>query len=157
MLSADIEKNIAGLRNQNKEVRAISMENLAGLGRSVVPALLSLLDDDNWVIRYRASEALGIIQDESTIESLIRMTTDNKDHVRYMAVKALAGMQDLRVGPVLIRMLSDDHSYTRKIAAKGLANAGKPDAIEHLEKALDCESDPMVRLSFEDALNRLKK
>ena len=157
MSSDEIELYLSGLHNPEKDVRAKSMEQLVKLGIKAVPQLLDLLTDDDWVIRYRAAEALGGIRDTATIDSLTRLTADQKDHVRYMATKALGQMQDQRVVPTLIRMLSDDHSYTRKIAAGGLGTAGDPVALISLQKAIECESDPDVREHLLNAVEAIKK
>lgn len=117
----EIEPILSDLRNLDKNVRAEATDRLIKSGTKAVPYLLPLLDDDDWIIRYRSLEALSGIRDTGTIEAIIKKTDDPKDHVRYMAAKALGFMDDERVIDVLARMLSDDHSYTRKIAAEGLA------------------------------------
>lgn len=151
-----LESALSDLRNLDKDVRAVATCNLIGIGSSALPALMKLLSDDEWVIRYRAAEALGGIRDTRTIGALILLTTDQKDHVRYMATKALSQMQDPRMVPVLIRMLCDDHIYTRKIAAMGLAAAGDSAAFIPLQKAMGCEPDPDVRTILQKAFSQMK-
>ena len=157
MSHEEIELYLAGLRNPDKEVRANSVEQLVKSGSEAVPHVLNLLTDDNWIIRYRAAEALGGIRDVDTVDSLIQLTTDEKDHVRYMATKSLGYFHDPRIHPVLIMMLSDDHSYTRRIAAAGLVAEGDSTAYIPLQKALDGESDPDTRASLLDAIRQIKK
>lgn len=153
----EIESMLSDLRNSDKNIRAEATKRLIQSGTDAVPFLTPLLDDEDWVIRYRALEALYGIRDVNTIDDVIRKTTDPKDHVRYMATKALGNMEDLRVVPVLARMLSDDHSYTRKIAAGGLARSGDASVLVLLQKALATETDPEVCACFEDALFQMKK
>lgn len=154
MANSEIEQYLLGLHDPDKKVRTQNMVNLIHSGVSAIPGLLSLIDDESWVIRYRVAEALGGIRDKGTTDSLIHLTFDEKDHVRYMATKSLGMFQESRLTPVLIRMLSDDHSYTRKIAANGLANTGDSSAVEALEKRLKNESDPDVRAALQNALVR---
>ena len=157
MVSDNIGIYLSGLRSAEKEVRALSMENLVKTGTSAVSDLQTLLEDDNWVIRYRAAEALGGIGDIGSIDPLIRLTSDPKDHVRYMATKSLGRMQDPRVVPVLTRMLSDDHSYTRRIAADGLSMSGDNTIVDSLQEAMKHESDPDVLASLSAAIKKLEK
>jgi len=151
-----LESAFSDLRSLDKDVRAVATCTLVGIGTPAIPALMKLLNDDEWVIRYRAAEALGGIRDTGTIDALILLTADQKDHVRYMATKALSQMQDSRVVPVLIRMLCDDHIYTRKIAAMGLLAAGDSTAYLSLQKAMECEPDPDVRTILQKAFSQTK-
>ncbi|KAF5091844.1 HEAT repeat [anaerobic digester metagenome] len=153
----NIESLLSLLHSPDKQIRADAVSGLIALGNEAVPYLLPLLEDEDWVIRYRALEALSGIRDTESIDSVIRTTADPKDHVRYMATKALGAMLDPRVVPVLIRMLSDDHSYTRKIAAGGLVRSGNVTVLPSLQKALESETDSEVRAFFEDALHQLQK
>jgi HEAT repeat protein len=157
MSDCDISACILSLRDNDKNVRAYNTQKLAEMGQEAVPYLLPLLSDPDWVIRYRASEALGLIQDPETIDPLIDLTTDEKDHVRYMAAKSLGWMEDPRVVPVLIRLLSDSHSYTRKIAASGLSKKRDLRALTPLKKAYESESDTLARENLNDAICRLEK
>ena len=153
----DIESILDDLRNSDKNVRAKATDQLIKTGTRAVPYLLPLLDDEDWVIRYRSLEALSGIRDTGTIDAIIKKTDDPKDHVRYMAAKALCAMNDERVINVLAKMLSDDHSYTRKIAAGGIAVSGDSSSETLLQNALIKETEPDVRACLEDALCRIKK
>ena len=93
----EIEPILSDLRNLDKNVRAEATDRLIKSGTKAVPYLLPLLDDDDWIIRYRSLEALSGIRDTGTIEAIIKKTDDPKDHVRYMAAKALGFMDDERV------------------------------------------------------------
>ena len=157
MIAGDIERYLSGLRDPVKEVRARSVENLVRLGEASIPPLLILLSDDDWKVRYRAAEALGMMHDPRALDPLIGLTNDEKDHVRYMATKSLSQIHGPRISPVLIRMLSDDHSYTRKAAAGGLARAAGPGVLESLQQALERESDPDVRSVMMNSVALIKK
>lgn len=156
MCSCTLESALMDLHSPKKEVRARACATLITIGTDAVPALLGLLHDKDWVIRYRAAEALGGIGDTAAVEPLIECTTDEKDHVRYMAAKSLSRMQDPRIIPVLVRMLSDDHSYTRRIAAEGLGRSGRADVLPHLEHALLHETDPDVKQAIVRVLSANK-
>jgi HEAT repeat protein len=152
MIDPHISAYINGLHDPDKRIRKINMETLAGYGKRAVPDLLLLLHDPDWIIRYRAAEALGLIQDPNTIENLLDLT-----NVRYMAAKSLGRMKDPRITPVLIDLLNDSHPYTRKIAAKGLAEINDIRAIDPLKEALKSESDTVIRDFFIETISTLKK
>jgi len=157
MSDNDISSCISSLWDKDKNVRALNMQKIADKGKTAVPSLLPLLSDPDWVIRYRASEALGLIKDPETISPLIDLTRDEKDHVRYMAAKSLGGMEDPRVVPVLIGLLSDSHSYTRKIAASGLIGKQDERALLPLKLAFESESDASTREILHDAICSIEK
>lgn len=153
----DIETYLIGLRSDSKEERAKFMKALVEAGSSAVPKLMYLLNDPDWVVRYRAAEALGGIGDTAAVDALIISTCDTKDHVRYMATKSLGSFSDTRIHPVLVRMLSDDHCYTRRMAASGLGLSGDISAVPALLEAIGTESDTDTRQAMESALADLKK
>jgi len=153
----DIESYITGLRSDSKEEREESMKVLVETGSSALPELMHLLTDPDWIVRYRAAEALGGIGDKDAVDALIITTCDVKDHVRYMATKSLGTFRDTRIHPALVRMLSDDHCYTRRIAASGLIFAGDSSTIPALSEAIGKELDIETKLALESALTDLKK
>lgn len=108
------------LRSPDKEKRAAAMRHLAGSGYNAVPSLRHLLHDTDWKVRYRAAEALGMIQAPDTVDDLIRATGDEKDHVRYMAAKALNTFGTYDAIPVLLKLTSDENEYVRKMATAAL-------------------------------------
>jgi len=147
MQTPDLNGALTDLRSADKHVRARAVACLIQVGTSAIPPLLELLNDSDWVIRYRAAEALGGIGDIRTIDHLIARTMDENDHVRYMATKSLAKMQDPRIVPVLMKMLTDEHTYTRRIAAEGLRALGSENATLTLQEPREEQSDPDVQKS----------
>lgn len=111
---------IEELRSSQKEKRAAAMQQLAGDGYGSIQSLCSLLHDTDWKVRYRAAEALFMIQAQDTALDLIRATEDPKDHVRYMAAKALSAIGIPAAIPALSRLTSDENEYVRKIALSAL-------------------------------------
>jgi len=109
-----------GLRSPDKEKRAAAMEHLAGFGHEAVPILLPLLHDPDWKVRYRAAEALCMIQAPDTVGDLIRATADEKDHVRYMAAKGLREFGTPDAVPALSCLLSDENEYVKRMATAAL-------------------------------------
>jgi HEAT repeat protein len=119
-----ISEWIEALSDPDKEQRADATAALVAYGEKSLPALLNVLTDTDWKVRYRAAEALGQIgsmQDVDIVPSLITLTDDEKDHVRYMAAKGLVQIRDPRARDAFQKLMHDDHPYTSSMAEKGLA------------------------------------
>ncbi len=144
-------------RQPDKQKRAEATGTIACHGEAVVPDLIFLLDDEDWIIRYRAAETLGRIRSPVAVPDLLKTTSDPKDHVRYMAAKALGLIGDIRAGPAFLRLLTDDHPYSRGIAAEGIAGVGYIPALSSLQEACSREADAGIRRRMQDALVLLEK
>jgi HEAT repeat protein len=118
------------LHDPEKEVRAAAAAGLASAGRPAIGALLEALADDNWVVRYRAAEALGFIRDERSVAALIRALEDRRDHVRYMAAKGLGRLGDRPAGGALSAALADGNEFVRRAAGEALAALGEKTAAD---------------------------
>lgn len=136
---------ISGLRNPKKEFRAECITQIIQYKGEAVPVLIPLLHDTDWRVRYRAAEALGLIDDTKSVPSLIETCSDEKDHVRYMAAKSLGLLRTSAAVSVLISLLTDNHPYTRGIAAEGLAAIGDIIGKSKIQSALQRESDPAIK------------
>lgn len=136
---------VAGLRNPDKSFRAECIPRIVSFGDSAVEILIPLLQDNDWKVRYRAAEALGMIPGTHAVPFLIQACRDEKDHVRYMAAKSLGLLQASDAGSTLIKLLNDDHPYTRGIAVQGLAMIRIPGAQKAIETAITTEQDQDVR------------
>lgn len=145
--------NVELLRNPSKDTRKRAAENLARLGSKSVLSLIPLLDDKDWIVRYRAAEALGMIADERSISPLLAGLRDEKDHVRYMSAKSLGEFGIPEIGIALIPLLKDENDYVRRITALSIKKSGSPTAIEEIRKALSREKDPAVADKFREILS----
>jgi len=144
--------NVELLRSPEKDTRKRATENLARLGSKSVLSLIPLLDDKDWIVRYRAAEALGMIRDERSVSPLLVCLKDEKDHVRYMSAKSLGEFKIPEIGIALIPLLKDENDYVRKTAAHSIKKSGSPTAIEEIRKALSHEEDPVVAERFREIL-----
>lgn len=111
-----VEIFIGALRDPEKEVRNQATRALVEIGEPVSERLFSLLDDPDWKVRYRAAEALGIMNEKRAVIPLTRLLSDEKDHVRYMAVKSLGQIGDKEATIHLGRLLKDTNPWVRAIA-----------------------------------------
>src|SRR5947209_7255909 len=112
---ATVEPLIAGLKDENFQVRLHSVQALGGItsdyptGRSwlrdsrPVPHLIALLKDKDRAVREDAAIALGMIGDPSAVPALVEAMQDGA--VRVRAIMALGMIADRRSVEPLIRVL----------------------------------------------------
>src|SRR6184192_669104 len=112
---ATVDPLIAGLKDENFQVRLHSVQALGGItsdyptGRSwlrdsrPVPGLIALLQDKDRAVREDAAIALGMIGDPSAVPALIDAMQDGS--VRVRAIMALGMIGDTRAVEPLIRTL----------------------------------------------------
>ncbi|RXE55116.1 hypothetical protein ABH15_12870 [Methanoculleus taiwanensis] len=143
---------VAGLRDPEKGVRAQAVRSLVAIGAPSMEALSPALRDEDWRVRYRALEALGLIADPAGFDPLVAALGDEKDHVRYMAAKGLGKLRDLRAVPFLIALQSDENEYVRRSVAVSLGAIGGEQAARALSGALDMEPCEGVRDAIAAAL-----
>jgi len=97
----------------------VSME-LISFGRPSVPELLDALEDDLWVVREAAAQALGIIGDLRALEPLLHKAKHDRDRgVRESCIKALGEFGDTRSVDVLVEAVND--RTTRLAATEALS------------------------------------
>ena len=146
---------VAGLKDRDKGVREQSARALAEIGDQASAALMDLIRDKEWRVRYRAAEAFGLMAASPGTPVLIKVLHDEKDHVRYMAAKSLGLIGDPASLEPLIERLSDDNEFVRRIAAVSLAKIGLPRARSAITMAMEKERDPEVREAMSLALARV--
>ncbi|HDR73101.1 MAG TPA: HEAT repeat domain-containing protein [Methanoculleus sp.] len=150
--AAHIEGLVDALHDPDKQVRACAVEGLVGIGARGVPALIAALNDEQWVVRYRAAEALGRIGDEAGLSSLEHALGDEKDHVRYMAAKGLERYARPSSVDVLASCLEDENEYVRTRAVRTLGAIGGARVYALLRARLTKEQHPEVRKAIARAL-----
>ncbi len=141
----NLQTLLARLSAPDKEVRAGAMRGLVTIGGPAVPACISLLHDDDWRVRYRVAEALGLIGDDRAHAPFIAALNDRKDHVRYMAAKGLGLIGDPRAVGYLKGAQRDENEFVRRSAATSLGKIGGAEAITALRGALEDETIGGVR------------
>ena len=108
------------LRDPEKAVRAQATMALVAIGRPALDPLILLLDDQDWKVRYRAAEALGLLKEQGAVGPLTKRLSDEKDHVRYMAAKSLGMLKDPTAIEPLQRCMADENPYVRRMAGESL-------------------------------------
>ena len=141
------------VRNSDKNTRARAMEALAAASPASLSLLISLLEDEDWVVRYRAAEGLGLAGDAGAVESLRAHLTDSKDHVRYMAVKSLGLLDgEVAAGEIAGRLCEDENPYVRRMAVRTLALMEGNGAADLFRRVRRTEQDATVIAALDEAL-----
>ncbi len=151
---------IAGLKDENKQVRWRAASALAEIGAeasSAVPALIVTLQDEDEYIRRIAAYALGKIGLEASaaVPKLIDGLQDEDRNLRMVAAYALGkiGAEASSAVPALIVALQDANAEVRLNAATALGRIGADakTAVPALIAALQ-DKDKYVRQAAADAL-----
>ena len=120
------QKRIAALIGQlgDKEpfVRDSVVTTLAEIGPPAVTLLINAMEDEDWVIRQGASQALGRIGDPQAVGSLIIALADKNQWIRQYAAEALGLIGDTQAVEPLVEALEDDNPNVREAAAKALVS-----------------------------------
>ncbi len=119
-----IDTCIQAMRDPEKAVRGQAARALADIGEPAAGRLITLLNDPDWKVRYRAAEALGMTEDKRAVNPLIGLLSDEKDHVRYMAVKSLLIIGDTTAREPIITCQQDENPYVRKMAENAVSTLG---------------------------------
>jgi HEAT repeat protein len=112
---------------------------LIKFGNSAIEPLIALLNDNNYFVRIRAIQALGMIRHARAVEPLIATLKDNKRDVRENAAEALGKIGDARAVDPLVALLKDNEQDVRSSAAYALGNIGGQRAVQELVSALMSE------------------
>jgi HEAT repeat protein len=151
---------------ENQQLLCVTIEALAKFkDERVFMPLLSLLSDEDYLVREAAVVSLGRIGDKRAVEPLITVLETDKEtrtipdgsydvyEVREAAAIALGEIGDPRAIQPLIRAFSLYYELRAK-AVKALASIGTP-AVEPLRSTLK-DSDWKMREGAVDALGELR-
>jgi HEAT repeat protein len=133
----NVQQNAAkALREYTKALRGVA-------DTSVGRRLSEMLDDDNWVVRWAAAEALAWLGEKTAVKALLRLMEDSHWMVRCAVIRVLVELGERSAQDGIIEALNDDTSNVREAAAEALGNLGDARAIPHLAKKLD---DPELKV-----------
>ena len=167
---ATVDPLIAGLKDENFQVRLHSVQALGGItsdyptGRSwlrdsrPVPGLIACLKDKDRAVREDAAIALGMIGDPSAVPALIEALKDGQVKVR--AIMALGMIADIRAVEPLIEILQGIGIYQKGTPTPGCIVSEEWFIREEAAKALghfnDTRSVPALLFALKDTRLREK-
>ncbi len=85
--------------------------------KTIVPALLAALGDENPIVRANAARALSPIKDPSATAPLIRLLEDPELNVRICAIRALGASKDAAAVPPLAAQLEKQVEKLKAVPA----------------------------------------
>jgi HEAT repeats/HEAT repeat len=115
-------KLIAKLGDKEPSVRDSVVASLVQIGPPAVPLLITAMEDEDWVIRQGASQALGRIGDRQAVGPLINALGDKNQWIRQYAAEALGLIGDKQAIKPLVKVMGDDSPGVRAVAAKALVS-----------------------------------
>lgn len=116
-MRSELSECLALLHSAKKEERQFAAEKLGTAGPAAIGAVVPLLADPEWRLRYRAAEIIGFTGEEAGVPYLLPLLKDEKDHVRYMAVKSLGRCGTADLLPLVTPLLDDENPFVRRITA----------------------------------------
>lgn len=122
--------------------------------KKCIEALVSVLNEDDYLLKTRALQSLGHIGNKEISPSITPLLTDKNELVRRSAVQTLVEIGDEHAYDYLIPLLSDNDWVARSWCAKALGDLKDARAIEPLRAALKDEHD-FVRKEAMIALGKL--
>jgi len=157
----------AATKDDDAEVRAAAVDALDKLGQAALEQLLSELtgtggSEAEWVtarkfaraltaerpeLRMAAANALGRLDDPSSLQHLVGALDDDDARVRLRACQACGTFADPRSVPALTTRLTDDDPRVRRAAANALGNVGTDRALAPLLDLLDDGDEPLRRIA----------
>ena len=143
------------LYSPEKNIRKRGMEIFCCMGCDSTPSLALLLNDDEWVVRYRAAEALGIIGGDAARNLLVSALQDSRDHVRYMAAKGLGLSLRTETAGAVAALLNDENEFVRASSARSLGQMNIAAYAPLIKAALQKEKFEKTRGVMAEALIRL--
>ncbi|NEP01344.1 MAG: HEAT repeat domain-containing protein [Symploca sp. SIO2E9] len=134
---------------------------LAFIGAEAAEHLYRAIASDSAEVRCASVGAIAsLVQergDKQGFNLLISSLTDTAPAVRIEAAAALSKLEQLSAVPELILCLRDTDSEVRKTAAIALMKLGDSTALEHLQAALDKETEAAVGQVIKLAISQLEK
>ena len=141
------------LSGSNASLQRFALQAVALWGtKRNVPTLLELLDDPDIGLRRLVMEALVKLEPAVAAEAIAQRVPDTHDGITASHVLQ-------RMGPpaedAVIKLLTHEDSQVRYRACTILERIGGEKSVVALNKLLETETDPMVRVTAERVLRKL--
>ena len=113
------------------------------MGPKVIPHVRRYINDPNPLLRIGATEVLGNLQHEDTLDALVQLTQDADKDVRRLSADALSLHPTPSGFSAMIELLADHNNTVSAQAAKSLIRSA-PKSRQPLVDAL-CHSNTTIR------------
>src|SRR5438132_1403935 len=155
---AELRERIEGILNGLRDIEdTVALEearvgvvmNLIALGRPAVADLLVALEDEHWMVREVAAQALGLIGELRAVEPVLRTAKGGGPGCPDRGRHRMSGETDRRIEQ-LLAALRDDNEALRDHAVASLGQLGAA-AIERLIN-LFADEDRVIREAARQAV-----
>lgn len=123
--------------------------------RDVEELIMALFYTDDSLVRYRAAEALGNLEEKISVDFLIDTLDDDDGAVRKMAAYALGEIGDKKATNPLIKSIENENRDYMEICIFALGEIGGKKAIEYLIWVLEWDEEHEIRCMAADALAKV--
>lgn len=120
-----------------------------------IKKLIKSIYHPNSLIRYRAIEALGDLEDKSAIYDILGALEDEDESVRHMAVYSLGEIGDKRAANIIIEKIQYEGSDFQEIAIYALGEIGGGNAVKYLTSVLEDDENDDMRWRAAEALGKI--
>ncbi len=150
-----IQNSIRDFKDSNSSIRNSAVQSIVKIGKPAVPSMINCLDNPDSIVRRKACDALGLMDDTRAVEPLNKMLKDSNRHVRRRAANALIKVGDESSIKPLIEALEDSEEKVRMRAAEALGKIGDESAIMPLNRLKSDYYDKVSKAAVDaiDAIN----
>lgn len=143
-------------RDEDSWVRCAALRSLGRIGGPVaLDAIARALDEADGLVSLAALDALARIEGERALELTRHATTSGDDEVVKAAISILAERDDRWMAGQAEVLLQHPHWDVRNAVVRFLAERRGAGALSLLRRALEKESDDLVRSRIAEVLERL--
>lgn len=121
---------------------------------AVISPLINVLKDENWVVRWTATEALAWLKNPETEKHLVNQLADSSWIVRVAAIRALVELEAQNSAGIIARLLLDDHTAVREAVVEAIGLLKNRNVLPILKQAIE-DSDDFVRLAAVQSMTAL--
>ena len=115
-----VETLVLLLQDKVPAVRDEAISALVSMGESAVEPLVAALEDQDWRVRLRATEALCVLKSRTSVEPLVGLLQHDPDTaVRQEAARALGQIGDRSAVDALLGVIEEPRLQVRVIEALG--------------------------------------
>lgn len=160
-LAADVASNVEAMKKGLGSKQVIQRRLAAwALGYCAdkakgVELLKGAMVDTDAEVRRAAAGGLKELPDGSAVDALIAGLDDTDERVRCASAQALGAIKDSRAARPLLKLLGDKAWGNRLHAALALGEIKDKSVLPDIQKALESESDPRVRMGLAAAARKI--